>query len=918
MDIVENSEFGDSLIKNSNDSNPQQELLVLRQRVKELEEQCQHLQASLDLARQHHSYQPTDVHPAGAKSELNQAEDKLRPSERTYRALVENSPDTISLYDRQLRHVYISPEVERRSGIPAEFFLGKTAQQLGMPVEEKDRWERVAGLVFENGQPQSFEFRSWLGTQERYSQILLSPLFGEDGKTVEFVLGINRDITELKQVQRSLEERERQYRTLVENSPDIITRYDPALRVTFVNSRVEASTGRPASFYLGRNLIELGIPAEQIRVIKEVFQSGEAQQLEYSSGMSQKGHTRYFQARVVPEFDAEVRDDNNNIPGNNPNSSPATTLSVIDHQVKSIVTITTDITDLKASQVALAAEKERLAVTLRSIGEGVVATDTNGQITLFNARAEILTGWSAEEALGQPFEKVVRLFKQNDGTPLNQFLEEILEKGEMLRMGTNPSEQLILLRRSANEEISVSALNNNQRSNPSTQPIDHGLDVRSLVEGRASPIYQDGEEQAGKLLGMVFVFEDVTKRRRMEEELLKADKLQAVGVLAGGIAHDFNNFLTAILGNLAFIRRSISETDPLAKNLREAESACINARSLTQQLLTFARGGMPVKKDVAIKELLEETASFILRGSSSHYQVEVAPDLWRAELDRGQISQVIHNLVLNAQQAMPEGGVVRIRAKNVLVTAENQAELIPQTGGMLPVVPGPYLQIEVEDEGVGIPAKYLASIFDPYFTTKQKGNGLGLSVCYSIVKNHSGYITVSSNPGIGTTFYIYLPAILGLVDTPADQFVPSSSLMAENEAIPTTVQRTGPIRVLVMDDQEMILELVKDVLAESGFEVEVSRTGEEAVEHYRKALSLGRAYQVVIMDLTVPGGMGGKEALGQIKEIDPEVRAIVSSGYSNDPITSHYREYGFKAVLPKPFDIDELVRVVEQLALSKD
>lgn len=872
-------------------------------------------------------------------TEQKQVEEKLRLSEYQYRTLVEFSPDTISLYDRELRHVYISPAVEKRTGYAPEFFIGKSAQELGMPLEEREQWEEIGHKVFETGQAQMFEFRSWLSNQERFSQILLLPKLSEDGTTVEYIFGINRDITELKIAQRALEERERQYRTLIENSPDIITRYDQNLQVTFVNSSVEKSTGRPAQFYLGRTLYELGISPYQIDCIKQVFESGVPQQLEYSAGIPDSGETRSFQARIIPEFNtaaentySELQSGNSNLASKN--SRPA---GMEEHSknrtVKSVITITTDITALKKSELVVATQKERLDTTLRSIAEGVVATDAQGYITVFNIRAETLTACPAEKALGQPFEKIVRLFDESQQTFLNNLVKEVLEKGAMLKLGNTVTNPVALLAYSANSDP----------AEPDNQPTL----TRKLIEGRASPLYhfESGTGSDSQRMGIVFVFEDITQRHRMEEELQKADKLEAVGVLAAGIAHDFNNFLTAILGNLAFIRRNLPETSALSKNLREAENACLNARGLTQQLLTFAQGGNPVKKTLAIGEILEETSNFILRGTSTRCHLEVADDLWQAELDSGQISQVIYNLALNAQQAMPEGGTVKIRAKNVVFdgtvgeiiksskTANQiynpndsqfsnrgieleEDRLIQET---FVVKPGPYIQLEVQDEGVGIPAKYLSRIFDPYFTTKQKGSGLGLSVCYSIVKNHDGYINVVSEPGIGTTFFIYLPALKtveGLESTTAtvsgEQITPKNNQLPNEQPSLTKSQ----LRVLVMDDQEMILELVNDVLTDTGHLVDLVADGETAISYYQKALEKGQPYDVVIMDLTIPGRMGGKETIAELRKLIPEIKAIVSSGYSNDPITSNYREYGFSAVLPKPFDIDDLVTLVEKLAKS--
>lgn len=381
------------------------------------------------------------------------------------------------------------------------------------------------------------------------------------------------------------------------------------------------------------------------------------------------------------------------------------------------------------------------------------------------------------------------------------------------------------------------------------------------------------------------IIRDITKQKLLEEELINARKLESLGTLAGGIAHDFNNILSAILGNISYARTYAEEGSELYKPLLEAEAACLRAQGLTQQLLTFSRGGKPVKEVIRIGELLKETTEFSLHGSNVICRFKIARDLWPIEADRGQIGQVINNLVINADQAMPEGGMMEARAENV----EIEIGVVPSLEA------GRYVKVEIEDDGVGIPGEYLGKIFDPYFTTKQKGSGLGLASAYSIMINHSGMIRTISEPGKGTTFVLYLPA--------------STEEPKRKKVIEDVISGEG--RVLLMDDEDIIREMAERLFVRLGYEVETAEDGKEAVEKYKKARKAGRPFGVVILDLTVKGGMGGKETLERLKEIDPKVKAIVSSGYSIDAVMSDYQAVGFSGVIAKPYSISKISRVLK-------
>jgi len=384
------------------------------------------------------------------------------------------------------------------------------------------------------------------------------------------------------------------------------------------------------------------------------------------------------------------------------------------------------------------------------------------------------------------------------------------------------------------------------------------------------------------------VIRDVTEHKKMEQEIQRAQKLESIGILAGGIAHDFNNLLTSVIGNLSMVELYARSGKNFSQALANAGKATYQTRDLTQQLLTFSKGGSPIKKNASIPELLRETSDFILSGSKVRCEFSLPNNLWAVEVDEGQISQVINNLVINASQAMPHGGIIKVCAENIAVGANNGLSLKARN----------YVKISVQDQGSGIPREYLSKIFDPYFTTKEKGSGLGLATSYSIIKKHGGYITVESEVGVGTTFYLYLPASQKGIPIGED----------EKEGI-----YFGHGKILLMDDRESIRDMAGEMLSYFGYEVEAVGEGAEAIKLYKKAKEAGQPFDAVILDLIVPGGMGGEEVIQKLLEIDPQVKAIVSSGYSNDPIMSEYKQYGFSEVVTKPYDVKKLSETLQKV-----
>lgn len=518
-----------------------------------------------------------------------------------------------------------------------------------------------------------------------------------------------------------------------------------------------------------------------------------------------------------------------------------------------------DITFQKQAATAIAAEKEQLAVTLRSIAEGVITTDTDGNIVLINRVAEYLTNWTQEEAVGHPSCEVFWIVDEKHRASCIKLPRDVMISGDNIVL----SEDTVLIARDGYER---------------------------LISANAAPIYDHDQE----IIGVVMVFRDITAEKQIEEELLNARRIESLGILAGGIAHDFNNLLTGILGNITLAKMTATEETPIVEKLARAEKACMRARDLTQQLLTFSKGGAPVKKTAALTDLLKETALFALRGSNVHCDFEIADDLWPAEIDEGQIAQVVNNLVINADQAMPTGGLVTVRAENISITNSQQ----------VPLTPGRYLKITVQDTGPGISPDNINKIFDPYFSTKKTGSGLGLASCYAIIKKHDGYIHAESQKNHGATFVFYLAASHAPVPPPRE------------EAPAINAEQTG--KVLIMDDEEMILQLAGELLTSHGFEVATSTDGKEAIAAYQQAMEAGEPYDVVLMDLTIPGGMGGKETVQRLLEIDPSVKAIVSSGYSMDAAMADFTDHGFKAVVPKPYKAATLLKVIQEVLSAKN
>jgi len=613
--------------------------------------------------------------------------------------------------------------------------------------------------------------------------------------------------------------------------PALIWCKDTQNRYVRVNETAAKSTGLRVEDMEGKTAVDI-YPHEGEAYYQhdlEVIQTGQPKLGLLEKMPTTSGEIRWMRTDRVPYYDANGK-------------------------IMGVIVFSVDITELKRVEEALANEKERLDVTLRSIGDGVITTDVEGRVVLINQVTEQLTGWTQAEAAGKPLTEVFHIINELTREVCENPVEKVLKTGQIIGLANHT----VLVARDGTEYVIA----------------DSGAPIR---------------DSKGQIIGVVLVFRDITKQQKIEEELLKVEKLESIGILAGGIAHDFNNILTAIIGNISIAKLSIDPAGTAYARLVEAEKASLQAKHLTQQLLTFAKGGAPIVKTTSIVDLIKESVTFTLRGSNVRCEFIIQDDLWPVEVDEGQIGQVLNNLIINADQAMPNGGLITVKAENVFVSTDDP----------LPLAAGEYVRLSIKDQGIGIPQEHLPKIFDPYFTTKQKGSGLGLATSFSIIKKHDGYINVETELGKGTTFYVYLPA--------------SRKAIVQQKVSDERLDIGNRESVLVMDDEALIRDVTGQMLEIIGYVPAYACDGDEAIMLYKNALQAGCPFDAVIMDLTIPNGKGGKETIRKLREIDPNVKAIVSSGYSNDPVMANYQAYGFQAVITKPYKIKELSEILRKV-----
>jgi PAS domain S-box-containing protein len=651
---------------------------------------------------------------------------------------------------------------------------------------------------------------------------------------------ILRDVTERRRAEEAVrtkeivERSESRFRTMATHAPVGIFQTDVWGDCLFINETYTRLTGIGGREAVGKGWLLSIHPDDRDGVVSAWFEAvrgGNEFSLEY---------------RFLPEGGEEVRVFANAMPVRDENG-----------RISGYIGTITDISELKKREVELKEQSSFLNAVIQRAAEGIcVCRSMTGHIyvefTVWNDRMAEITGYSMEEINRRGWYQALY--------PDPEVRKKAITRMEAMRRGEDLH----------GEEWKIVRMDGEER----------------VVLISTSIIKTVGEE-----VHVLAIIQDMTERKRMEEELVKGQKLESLGLLAGGIAHDFNNLLMGILGNISLARELIRPETEACNRLKDAEKAADRARDLSRQLLTFARGGEPVKRTVYLQETVLHGVRFALRGSNCRLACRLSDDLRPVDADEGQIGQVIGNIVLNAVQSMPSGGTLTVCTDNVDIPPGETPALSP----------GRYVRLSFTDQGPGIHPDHLSRVFDPYFTTKEKGSGLGLTIAYSIVKHHGGCMIAESVVGSGTTFHVYLPAS------------ESRPIGGPVRHAVTPGSRRG--RILLMDDEEIVREVACQMLTHLGYTVEVCADGAEAVALYRENFERGDCFDVVIMDLTIPGGMGGKEAMTELLALDPRARGIVSSGYAAESVLARYVEYGFRGAVAKPYnmeDLDEaLLRVLE-------
>ncbi|MDD3581903.1 MAG: PAS domain S-box protein [Desulfobacca sp.] len=885
-------------------------------------------------------------------SEYKRAMEALRESEERYRLLFSHSPLGIMHFNQQGIIVACNDKFVEIMGSSKPAIIG-----FNMLESIRDEAMHAAVMTALRGELGQYEgdYLSVTGNKLTPLRALFSRVNTEAG---EFLGGlcIIEDITERRRAEAVLRESEAKFRNLIDYIPGVsIQGYGTDGVVRFWNKASEDVYGYTAEEAIGKNLEDLIIPPE----LKPQF----AQALEIGARATKSGE-------LMPAGELSLLHKN----GFRVPVYSIHTIVCLEDRPPLMYCIDVDLSERRNFEEALKREKHKFQTLAEQSPLGISLIDKQGVYKYLNPKFSELFGYTPDEIpTGREwFAKAYpdRLYRQQvistwikdlkdsrlgecrprtftvtckdgsqkiihfravtlenhdqfiiyeDITERTQAEEALKESEERFKLlfeyapdayflhdlagtfidGNRTAEALVGYKRKeliGKNIMDLPLLEPQQRSlipgllaqvaqGQTVGPVEFTLNQRYggkvNVEIRSYPVNFRGQPL---VLGIA---RDITARKKMEEELIKASKLESLSILAGGIAHDFNNLLHGILGNLSLARtmRNAPSRDEYSMRLGAAETACLRASDLTQQLLTFAKGSLPVRKPMLINELIKDGVNFALIGSMVRGELALPDHLWPVEVDAGQLSQVLNNLLINAEQAMPHGGIIKVTAQNITIDDKST----------LPLRAGKYVKISIIDQGTGIPKEHLSMIFDPYFTTKQKGSGLGLATSYAVIRNHGGYIGVDSQIGVGTSFQIYLPA-------------------SQKKVLDTTKVTDGPVvgqgRILVMDDEAIIRELVAKMLERIGYEVECARDGAEAVKLYAQAKNTGQPFNAVILDLTIPGGMGGKEAIKRLSKLDPQVKAIVSSGYADGTTVANYKEYGFQGIIPKPYRLAELSRVL--------
>ena len=768
--------------------------------------------------------------------ELKLSLDKLHD----YKERMENVLKTVRGYvywgkiseNRQIADWDSSDSIVEITGYEKEYFR-KQEEKFWKRLIYPDDWKRVDDAFYglrENGKEINLEYR--IKTKEGEVRWL-----SENAKVVrdkntgeETVRGICLDITETRKLRNLLNYQRAYFKSLFDNLNEAAVITDKDGNFIEINKYFTDLFGYKKEEIKGKNYIDL------------------------MTNEKKTDYLDYIRKKISENktitFDTKRRSKDGKLIDVLVMVSPI----IIESRLEGAIIILIDIRERKRLTDQIRDERERLHTTLKSIGEAVFVTDVEGKIEMINRIAEIKFGFTDKEVKGKFFLEILEIPDEEEKQGLINSFQKAIKNREVITLKNGIH---IIGKDNAEFVLSISI----------------------------SPIFTGNSE----VRGVVLVFNDITYIQKMENALVRAKNLESLGVLAGGIAHDFNNYLTAILGNIEIAEMKGKWNDEMKQLLDKMKNATIDAKNLTTQLLTFAKGDNNLKKLTSVSDLIRDTVNFVLSGSNARGKLDIDENLWNAVIDKSQIKNVISNLLINAEQSMEEGGNITIKANNIIITGNEGLQLTP----------GKYIKIEVIDEGKGIPPEIIDNIFDPYFTTKRMGSGLGLATAHSIVRNHNGLITVESKMGKGSKFTVYLPASI--------ENISKEEISAGRKNIKTRA------RILVMDDEEMIRDVVGEMLNIMGYEAEFAKDGVEAIKKYNDAMEENRKFDIVLLDLTIPGGMGGRETMEKLLKLDPDVKGIIVSGYSTDVIISEYEKYGFKEAVLKPFRMDELSSVLKKI-----
>jgi len=790
-------------------------------------------------------------------TERKLAESALRESEEKYRSLA-TTADLMYMIDRNFRYTLMNEKYLSRFGLPLEKVLGRAYGDFHSEETAKE-FVKTAEHVFGSGAPVQHEYKS-----ERDGQYFLrtfSPVKSTDGKATIAVTVVSKNMTDRKQIEEKLKESEQRLYSIIQGSPIPTFVIGKDHKVMYWNKALEELTRIKATGVVGTTQHWRAFYREERPCMADLLveQTVEAVPQWYAD--------KYITSSLIEEA-YEATDF---FPGLGDNGKwlrfTAATIRNSQGELVGAIETLEDVTERKLAEEALRDSELRLQSVLQSSPIPAFVIGKDHKVMYWNKALEELSGIKAEEVIGT-----------------THYWRAFYSKERPVMADLIVDQALDAIPQWYFEKYTKSRLLD--EAYEATDFFPELGDTGKWLRFTASLI----RDFKGNLVGAIETLEDITDRKRAEEELIRVHKLESLGIFAGGIAHDFNNLLSVMLRNIFAAKLSLAEEEELPQEgLEIAEKAGLQAKELAHRLITFAKGGEPVRKIGSISHLLVNSVDLSLSGSNVRCMFSLPDDLWPVVMDDVQIRQVIHNLVINARESVPGGGVITISAENMNVTANSNLSLKE----------GRYVKWSVKDRGVGIPKEDLQRIFDPYFTTKPtgtaRGMGLGLAICYAIINKHEGFIAVESEPGVGSTFFVYLPAS------------PQEDSVMKCESGPAD---TGGGKILVMHDDETVIYATGIVLNFLGYSTECVKNGDEAIDLYKKAFEMNQPFAAVILGLDISGGKGAKETIKALLQMDPHVKAILSSENKDDPAVMEFEKFGFKDTVAVLYDVEKIKEIL--------